>query len=107
MRPKLALMLGSNQPRRILRAVCLGNLAGNHAGVKVPPGDLLICAGSMTANGFTAEIEDFGAWLRTLPHPRKIVVAGDLDHAARRDPERTRGLLDPALYLDQIGRAHV
>ncbi|PWO00878.1 Metallo-dependent phosphatase [Tilletiopsis washingtonensis] len=48
----------------------------------VPDGDVLLHCGDLTDIGGTEAFERQIAWLRSLPHPRKIIIAGNHDHAA-------------------------
>jgi hypothetical protein len=59
----------------------------------VPDGDILIHAGDLTQSGSFQELQDALAWLRSLPHPIKIVIAGNHEL-----------LLDSA-WDDLLGRA--
>ncbi|GFO30081.1 metallophosphoesterase mpped2 [Plakobranchus ocellatus] len=45
----------------------------------VPPADVLIHAGDFTKVGLPASIEKFDSYLGSLPHKRKIVIAGNHD----------------------------
>lgn len=45
----------------------------------LPDGDMLIHAGDLTQSGSFQELQDALAWLHTLPHPIKIVIAGNHD----------------------------
>jgi Icc-related predicted phosphoesterase len=49
------------------------------------------------------EIVDFNAWLGELPHPYKIVVAGNHDLLFEMDPEKARAQLTNAVYLENSG----
>lgn len=46
---------------------------------KVPDGDLLIHAGDLTQSGSLQELQTTIAWLDSLPHLHKVVVAGNHD----------------------------
>jgi predicted phosphodiesterase len=57
-------------------------------------GDILINAGDLTNNGTFEESQSQLTWLNTLPHPHKIVIAGNHDllldktfHAVHKIPE--------------------
>lgn len=50
----------------------------------MPPGDLLIHAGDFTRCGHLSEVREFNHWLGTLPHPHKVVIAGN--HELSFDP---------------------
>jgi predicted phosphodiesterase len=82
-----------------MRIVCLSDTHGTHERLTVPEGDLLVHAGDFTNLGRPAEIERFDRWLGTLPHPHKLVIAGNHDFLFERKPEKARALLTNARYL--------
>ncbi|KAJ5886067.1 uncharacterized protein N7473_008741 [Penicillium subrubescens] len=45
----------------------------------VPDGDLLIHAGDLANDGSVREIQAAVDWLRSLPHPQKVVICGNHD----------------------------
>ncbi|XP_070541800.1 metallophosphoesterase domain-containing protein 1-like [Ptychodera flava] len=51
---------------------------------EVPPGDVLLHAGDFTSHSKDEEFEKFNKWLGTLPHPHKLVIAGN--HELGLDP---------------------
>jgi Icc-related predicted phosphoesterase len=46
---------------------------------RVPCGDIFIHCGDMTVDGTAEEARAFNAWLGYLPHPVKVVIAGNHD----------------------------
>jgi predicted phosphohydrolase len=67
----------------------------------VPAGDILIHAGDITTfSGELSDLVDFNDYLSTLPHPHKILVAGNHDFCFERDPEGARGVITNATYLE-------
>lgn len=67
--------------------VCISDT--HNSQLAVPDGDVLIHAGDLTQFGTLQELQVVLAWLRSLPHVHKIVVAGNHDvllDAARDDP---------------------
>lgn len=63
-----------------VRVVVLSDTHGQHRKVSVPDGDLLIHCGDWTKTSSKPQVEayqDFVSWLADLPHPRKVVVAGN------------------------------
>jgi predicted phosphodiesterase len=52
----------------------------------VPDGDIIIHAGDLTQSGSFQELQAALTWLNTLPHPTKIVIAGN--HELLLDSER-------------------
>mmetsp|Transcript_48561 Transcript_48561/g.140706 ORF Transcript_48561/g.140706 Transcript_48561/m.140706 type:complete len:294 (-) Transcript_48561:107-988(-) len=81
-----------------LRCVCISDTHGRHALVTVPPGDILIHAGDFTMCGADFEVEEFAAWLKTLPHMHKVIVAGNHDETcdAAHFVQKNRGSVDAA-----------
>lgn len=74
----LPLTLSENPAERI-RFVCISDTHGKHRSLNVPHGDVLIHTGDFCNTGTRAEVEDFNAWLQSLPHVRKLVVCGNHD----------------------------
>src|SRR4029077_13244891 len=73
-----------------IRVVCL---ADTHTlRPDVPDGDLLIHAGDLSNDGSVREVQAAVDWLRTLPHPYKVVIAGNhdryFDARSRREEDR-------------------
>jgi 3',5'-cyclic AMP phosphodiesterase CpdA len=69
----------------------------------VPAGDVFVHAGDLCRGGWMKELERAAAWIRSLPHRRKIVVAGNHDWCFARPSEReaARALLgDGVTYLE-------
>ncbi|KAJ7718685.1 Metallo-dependent phosphatase-like protein [Mycena maculata] len=51
----------------------------------VPDGDVLLHAGDLTQNGTLKELHTTMEWLYALPHPIKIMIAGNHDSAIHRE----------------------
>jgi predicted phosphohydrolase len=83
-----------------MRIVCLSDTHDLHRELQVPDGDLLLHAGDATMKGTPAQIEAFDRWLGTLPHPHKVLIAGNHDWAFERTPALARGLIRNARYLE-------
>lgn len=62
-----------------MRLLCISDLHGLHDELAVPPCDVLVVAGDVTAFGRFAEVDAFGEWLRQQPYRRALVVAGNHD----------------------------
>ena len=94
-----------------MKVVCISDTHGMEA--KVPDGDVLIHAGDLTIYGKPKEFERVGTWLRSLPHPVKIIIAGN--HDIGLDPTRVSiedrltnqialtGYDQDVYYLDDVG----
>ena len=72
----------------------------------VPDGDVFIHAGDMLRGGTLDELEGVAAWIRALPHPLKIVVAGNHDWCFQRERAAATALLGDAIYLEDSGFVH-
>jgi len=69
-----------------VRLVAVSDTHGHLPAHAVPDGDVLIHAGDLTRMGTLEQIAAAGAWLRSLPHRDKIVIAGNHDFAFEREP---------------------
>jgi hypothetical protein len=66
-----------HQRRPRIRVVCVSDTHSQRC--NIPYGDLLIHAGDLTLHGSAAEIQDAIDWLKSLPHPHKVVICGNSD----------------------------
>lgn len=82
-----------------MRIVCVADTHLFHDELVVPEGDVFVHAGDMCRSGELAELARAADFIRDLPHPRKIVVAGNHDWAFVDDPERARELFAELDYL--------
>lgn len=81
------------------KIVIISDTHGLHEGLSIPPGDILVHAGDCTREGALEEVEAFNAYLGTLPHPEKIVIAGNHDFLFEQRPEAARELMTNCTYL--------
>jgi Icc-related predicted phosphoesterase len=86
-----------------MRLVCISDTHGLHGQMVVPEGDILLHAGDLSKRGEPYEISIFDDWLGTLPHPTKIIIAGNHDFAFERDPGLAQSLIRNAIYLNDSG----
>ena len=83
-----------------VRIICLSDTHGLHNSVPVPKGDILLFAGDLCGPGNLWEVKRFGTWLRNLPHPHKIVIAGNHDWAFEQDRNKAAEALgEGIIYL--------
>ena len=83
-----------------MRLVLTADTHGLHEMIKVPDGDVFICAGDMSMTGKASDVENYARWLRSLPHKHKILVAGNHDWIFEKKPKRALALLgDSCTYL--------
>lgn len=60
-----------------IRVICISDT--HNATLPLPPGDILIHGGDLTAHGTFDEVQAQLRWLSSQPHPHKIVIAGNHD----------------------------
>jgi len=65
----------------------------------MPEGDILLCAGDITAKGERSTIDDFNQWIGELPYKATIVVAGNHDFCLEKSISKSERLLSNAIYL--------
>ncbi|KAL1650222.1 hypothetical protein SLS58_001033 [Diplodia intermedia] len=74
-----------------VRVVCISD---THTQTQpIPDGDILIHAGDLGDAGTVSELQAQIDWLASLPHPHKVVVAGN--HDTYLDPRSRRTLPEP------------
>lgn len=74
-----------------MRIVAFSDIHCQHRNLKVPNGDVLICAGDITFNGELDVLEDFANWMGSLPHTYKCVIAGNHDGSLKiNHPDRAK-----------------
>jgi Icc-related predicted phosphoesterase len=76
-----------------MRLVCLSDTHLRTRALQVPPGDVLLHAGDLTGHGEGDEVREALAWLAGLPHPHKVLIAGNHDFLFQREPVEARALL--------------
>lgn len=85
---------------RELTIVAISDTHGLHHLLDIPPGDVLIHSGDLSWTGDLSEVAEFNAFLGTLPHRHKIVVAGNHDLCFEQQPAAARALMTNAIYLE-------
>jgi len=83
-----------------VRLCVIADTHGFHDRLAVPEADLLIHAGDMTMSGTREEVADFSRWWNALPHPHKVVIAGNHDWLFQREPDLARSFLKGCVYLE-------
>src|ERR1700730_11245684 len=90
-----------------MRIVAIADTHTHERGLgAVPNGDLLIHAGDMLRRGTFQELARFSAWLQTLPHSFKVVVAGNDDRCFLQDQGEALEILGgEVVYLQDNAHA--
>lgn len=72
-----------------------------HDWIAVPDADMVIHAGDFSGRGRLEETTVFLKWFTELPHTHKVLIAGNHDFIAEKDPELFRTLIpDTVHYLE-------
>lgn len=79
--------------RKTWRVVCISDTHERHEEIALPAGDLLICAGDITANGRLTSLERFARWMNRQPHRHKVLIAGNHDFCFEEKPDLARQVL--------------
>ena len=70
----------------------------------VPDGDMILHAGDCTRRGAVAETAEFLNWFGGLPHPHKVLIAGNHDFLFERDASLAESLVPAGVtYLRDSG----
>eukprot|EP01087_Luapelamoeba_hula_P006777 TRINITY_DN1686_c0_g2_i1.p1 TRINITY_DN1686_c0_g2~~TRINITY_DN1686_c0_g2_i1.p1 ORF type:complete len:285 (-),score=17.73 TRINITY_DN1686_c0_g2_i1:4-858(-) len=107
------------KPEGHTRFVCISDTHSLHDFLRnVPDGDVLIHAGDFTNVGELSDVEALSEWFGALPHPHKVVIAGNHDLPfdpasyaqtsmkfgpsvlGADDPQKARGLLKNCTYIE-------
>jgi predicted phosphohydrolase len=60
----------------VLRFVCVSDTHNDNCHDQIPDGDVVLYAGDLTDFGTVEELEAALAWILSLPHKIKVIVAG-------------------------------
>ena len=86
------------------RIVAISDTHEKHGQIRVPEGDILVCAGDITINGKPAAVSEFNAWFAAQPHRHKLLIAGNHDFLFEKDNDYARSLISPGIiYLENSG----
>lgn len=90
-----------------MRIVCISDTHNCGGQFDVPDGDILVHAGDATIDGTVEEIRKFNSWFSALPHPNKVLIAGNHDWLFERDNVAARGLLSENITYLQDSAAEI
>ncbi len=86
------------------RIVVISDTHEQHGQIRVPEGDILVCAGDITINGKPAAVSEFNAWFAAQPHQYKLLIAGNHDFLFEKDNDYARSLISSSIiYLENSG----
>jgi len=82
-----------------MKLIAIADTHGLHRSLKIPDGDILIHAGDLTRHGSLDDVLEFNDFLGTLPHPNKIVIAGNHDLIFEKGRKGCEELLTNCIYI--------
>ncbi len=82
-----------------MKIIVISDTHGLHWSLNIPVGDILVHAGDLTNRGILEEVREFNTFLGTLPHPHKIVIAGNHDFCFEENREACEEALTNSIYL--------
>lgn len=82
-----------------MKLIAISDTHGEHKTLEIPDGDVLIHAGDLTRHGTLEDVREFNDFLDTLPHPNKIVIAGNHDFCFENDRKACQEILTNCIYL--------
>ena len=82
-----------------MKLVLIADTHGLHEQVKLPKGDILVCAGDISNVGKIGEIGRFNKWLGRQSFEHKIVIAGNHDWVFEKQPSLARSMITNGIYL--------
>ena len=87
-----------------MRLIFISDTHNLHDQIELPEGDILLHCGDFSGRGRFHEVESFMKWYGAQPHRYKVLIAGNHDFLAERDPEIFRSLIpENVIYLEDSG----
>lgn len=88
-----------------MKIIAISDTHGQHKGLKLPDGDMIIHAGDISSRGREEQVMDFLEWFTTLDFKYKIFIAGNHDFFFEKESlEKIAGILpDNVIYLNDSG----
>jgi predicted phosphohydrolase len=86
-----------------VRIVAVADTHLFHDELVVPDGDVFVHAGDLCRSGSLDELRNALAWVRSLPHAHKVIVAGNHDFAFLEHEADARALAADLVYLQDAG----
>jgi predicted phosphohydrolase len=82
-----------------MKLIAIADTHGLHRSLEIADGDILIHTGDLTRHGSLDDVSEFNDFLGTLPHPYKIVIAGNHDLCFEKERKACDELLTNCIYL--------
>jgi len=87
-----------------MKVLCISDTHGKHKKLTLPEADMIIHAGDISGKGEAWQIREFFEWFSALPYRYKILIAGNHDFLAEREPHTFQKLIpENCIYLNDSG----
>lgn len=90
-----------------MRIAAISDTHEQHRALTIPKCDILVCAGDITNTGSMAAAEDFNSWCGELRRDgvvgEIVLIAGNHDLTAERNPSHWCNIFTDAIYLEHFG----
>jgi Icc-related predicted phosphoesterase len=88
-----------------MKIVAISDIHTKQKQLKLPEGDVLVCAGDLSFRGTIQEISEFSEWLKQRPHKYKVVIAGNHDWGFETNRQLFQKMIEDAggIYLENSG----
>ena len=88
-----------------MKFVSISDTHNKHNKIVVPDADIVFHAGDATGMGTTREITEFCEWFGSLPHPFKVLIAGNHDWGFQEDFKKHKQICEAndIIYLQDSG----
>ena len=75
------------------RIVCVSDTIGKESEISIPSGSVFVHAGDFSCNGTHEQLLDFRNFVDELPHPQKMIIAGNQDISIQTDFYKKSGAI--------------
>lgn len=87
-----------------MRLVFISDTHSQHDALRLPEGDVLLHCGDFSKRGELGDVQIFLDWFAAQPHRHKVLIAGNHDFIAEREPSLFRSMVpDNVIYLNDSG----
>ncbi|CAM4247421.1 metallophosphatase domain-containing protein [Gillisia limnaea] len=82
-----------------MKIICIADTHNKHEELIIPPGDVIVHAGDITESGTKKETLDFLKWFAALPHPHKILIAGNHDFFLEKNQQNLQAIVPQNIHF--------
>lgn len=87
-----------------MKLVFISDTHEQHDALQLPDGDVLLHCGDFSGRGEIGQVQRFLDWFKEQPHQYKVLIAGNHDFLAERNPSLFKTMVpDNVIYLNDSG----